>query len=466
MPTPTASSKPLLRAVATDGHRLARVELGAARGRRRHARRHRAAQDGRRAPQAASRSSTGRVEVALSDTKIRFAFGDVLLTSKLIDGTFPDYERVIPTGNDKVLEVDRKDFATRSISSPRSRPRRSRAVKLALKSRPPDALRHQPGGRHRDRGARGRLRGPADRDRLQLALPARHHAADRRRRARVRVRRCRLADAGARSRRTRPRSTSSCRCGSRGRCDARARPPPRDGGDRGRPWPRTARPARRWRSRGSRSPISAATARLRLEADGAAGGADRPERRRQDQPARGDLVPGAGPRACGARGSPRSSAGRRRPRRAPSPVPGRSRRGSRTGMARRSSSAPGATAPRARPSGAVIRLDGQSQRGQAALAEHVRLRLADAGDGPAVPRRRRRTPPLPRPAGLRLRSRRMPRGSPPTTRRCASGRGCCGRSAGDAGGHRPRCLARRARGADGGAWASRSRPPGASWCAA
>src|SRR3546814_8301529 len=51
------------------------------------------------------------VEIALSDTKIRFAFGSTVLSSKLIDGTFPDYERVIPAGNDKVLEVDCKTFA-------------------------------------------------------------------------------------------------------------------------------------------------------------------------------------------------------------------------------------------------------------------------------------------------------------------------------------------------------------------
>ncbi len=50
------------------------------------------------------------IEVALSDTRIRFAFDAVILTSKLIDGTFPDYQRVIPTGNDKILEVDRKQL--------------------------------------------------------------------------------------------------------------------------------------------------------------------------------------------------------------------------------------------------------------------------------------------------------------------------------------------------------------------
>ena len=63
-----------------------------------------------------------------------FGFDDVVLNSKLIDGTFPDYQRVIPTGNDKVMEVDRKTFAeavdrVSTISS-----EKSRAVKMSLKS--------------------------------------------------------------------------------------------------------------------------------------------------------------------------------------------------------------------------------------------------------------------------------------------------------------------------------------------
>ena len=49
----------------------------------------------------------------LSDTKIRFTIGGVVLTSKLIDGTFPDYQRVIPSGNDKKLIIDRADLRRR-----------------------------------------------------------------------------------------------------------------------------------------------------------------------------------------------------------------------------------------------------------------------------------------------------------------------------------------------------------------
>jgi len=72
------------------------------------------------------------VQVELSSAKVRLTFGEVVLTSKLIDGTFPDYQRVIPTGNDKHLIVDREQFAravdrVSTISS-----ERGRAVKLAL----------------------------------------------------------------------------------------------------------------------------------------------------------------------------------------------------------------------------------------------------------------------------------------------------------------------------------------------
>jgi len=72
------------------------------------------------------------VRVELSDTKIRFTIGTVVLTSKLIDGTFPDYQRVIPTSNDKKLVIDRQSFAqavdrVSTISS-----ERGRAVKLSI----------------------------------------------------------------------------------------------------------------------------------------------------------------------------------------------------------------------------------------------------------------------------------------------------------------------------------------------
>ena len=72
------------------------------------------------------------VTVELSQGKIRFTLGNVVLTSKLIDGTFPDYGRVIPTGNDKELIVDKKEFeqAVDRVSTVSSE--RGRAVKLSL----------------------------------------------------------------------------------------------------------------------------------------------------------------------------------------------------------------------------------------------------------------------------------------------------------------------------------------------
>lgn len=48
----------------------------------------------------------GAATVELSSTKIRLTAGGMQMTSRLIDGTFPDYERVIPGGNDKVVTFD------------------------------------------------------------------------------------------------------------------------------------------------------------------------------------------------------------------------------------------------------------------------------------------------------------------------------------------------------------------------
>lgn len=121
----------VLRAVATDGHRLARVEEPLPDGA--------GGIPGVIVPRKTVgelrkliEESTAEVEVSLSDTRISFGFDTVRLTSKLIDGTFPEYERVIPKDNDKVLTVGRKDFAdavgrVAAISTERSRP-----VKLSV----------------------------------------------------------------------------------------------------------------------------------------------------------------------------------------------------------------------------------------------------------------------------------------------------------------------------------------------
>ncbi|MCQ0989504.1 DNA polymerase III subunit beta [Jiella marina] len=122
-----------LRAVATDGHRLARAEMKAPSGSE--------GMPGIIVP----RKTVGEVQkllgdcdaddeitVDLSDSKIRFVIGNVVMTSKLIDGTFPDYQRVIPQNNDKALTLDRQSFSAAVDRVSTISSERGRAVKLSL----------------------------------------------------------------------------------------------------------------------------------------------------------------------------------------------------------------------------------------------------------------------------------------------------------------------------------------------
>ena len=120
-----------LRAVATDGHRLAQAEIKAPKGTK--------GMPGVIIPrktvtevQRLIDDAGEEVKIELSATKIRFSLGNAVLTSKLIDGTFPDYARVIPAANDKTLIVDKGEFmaAVDRVSTVSSE--RGRAVKLAL----------------------------------------------------------------------------------------------------------------------------------------------------------------------------------------------------------------------------------------------------------------------------------------------------------------------------------------------
>jgi DNA polymerase-3 subunit beta len=120
-----------LRSVATDGHRLARAEIDAPSGSE--------GMPGIIIPRKTVNELQKLVDVPdvsvvteLSDTKIRFTIGDVILTSKLIDGTFPDYQRVIPTGNDKRLIIDREAFARAVDRVSTVSSERGRAVKLSI----------------------------------------------------------------------------------------------------------------------------------------------------------------------------------------------------------------------------------------------------------------------------------------------------------------------------------------------
>jgi len=120
-----------LRTVATDGHRLALAEMEMPNGAsglpgiivpRKTVAEIRRLIDGR----------DGDVSISVSDAKIRFTFGSAILTSKLIDGTFPDYERVIPKGNDKELVIDNKVFADAVDRVATISAEKSRSVKLSL----------------------------------------------------------------------------------------------------------------------------------------------------------------------------------------------------------------------------------------------------------------------------------------------------------------------------------------------
>jgi DNA polymerase III subunit beta len=122
---------PVLKAAATDGHRLARVTVTRPDGAegmpdviipRKCVGELRKLLD----------EVDGSVEVSLSPTKIRFGLGSAILTSKLIDGTFPDYSRVIPTANDKLLRIDPRSFEEGVDRVATIASEKTRAVKMAL----------------------------------------------------------------------------------------------------------------------------------------------------------------------------------------------------------------------------------------------------------------------------------------------------------------------------------------------
>jgi DNA polymerase-3 subunit beta len=125
---------PVLRAVATDGHRLARFEMPLPEGAE--------GMPGVIIPRKAIGElrklvdeAADLIHITLSENKIRFAFDHIVLTSKLIDGTFPDYNRVIPEGNDKIVEVDPRVFTGAIDRVSTISDGKSRAVKIALQGK-------------------------------------------------------------------------------------------------------------------------------------------------------------------------------------------------------------------------------------------------------------------------------------------------------------------------------------------
>jgi DNA polymerase-3 subunit beta len=132
-----SSGGPVLKAAATDGHRLARFTIARPEG-----------AEGMPdviVPRKAvgelrkllEEALDGNVQIELSASKIRFTLGGeggVVLTSKLIDGTFPDYSRVIPTGNDKLLRLDPRSFYEGVDRVATIATEKTRAVKMGLEA--------------------------------------------------------------------------------------------------------------------------------------------------------------------------------------------------------------------------------------------------------------------------------------------------------------------------------------------
>ena len=124
-------AQPVLKAAATDGHRLARVTVPRPEGAQ--------GMPGVIIPRKCVGELRklldevdGTVQISLSDSKIRFGLGNAVLTSKLIDGTFPDYSRVIPTATDKLLTLDPRAFEEGVDRVSTIASERTRAVKMAL----------------------------------------------------------------------------------------------------------------------------------------------------------------------------------------------------------------------------------------------------------------------------------------------------------------------------------------------
>ena len=122
---------PMLKSASTDGHRLATAEVALP-------------ENAAQMPAVIiPRKTIGEltkllaetdqdISVAVSSNQIRLSFGDVVLSSRLIDGAYPDYVRVIPTNTDKLLEVDSNALKT-VVDRVAVISESYRGIKLALK---------------------------------------------------------------------------------------------------------------------------------------------------------------------------------------------------------------------------------------------------------------------------------------------------------------------------------------------
>ena len=131
--TVVEDGRAVLRAVATDGHRLALADMPAPEGS--------AGTPGVIVPRKTIQEARRLMEDAgetitlqISPQKVRFDFGRAALTSKVIDGSFPDYTRVIPRENHRMMSVDNALFAAAVDRVATISSEKSRSVKLAAES--------------------------------------------------------------------------------------------------------------------------------------------------------------------------------------------------------------------------------------------------------------------------------------------------------------------------------------------
>ena len=123
-----------LRAVATDGHRLAQYDIPLPQG----------AEDitGIIIPKKTIfelrkvlDDANGDVSISLNENKIKFTFNDLKIISKVIDGTFPDYTKVIPQNNNKNFKTNNnelKNAIDRVSAVAANEESKSKAIKLSL----------------------------------------------------------------------------------------------------------------------------------------------------------------------------------------------------------------------------------------------------------------------------------------------------------------------------------------------
>lgn len=113
-------------AVATDGHRLAKATMP-----------HDVSFPGVIVPrktvgELVKMLDLGDVVVSVSETKIKFDMGSTVIVSKVIDGTFPDYQRIIPTKNTNVLTASASEMKSAADRVATVADDRSRAVKISV----------------------------------------------------------------------------------------------------------------------------------------------------------------------------------------------------------------------------------------------------------------------------------------------------------------------------------------------